>query len=263
MSIAPALYAGQVMHRRLHPVSHRLRYRIYSLLVDLDALPDLHRRSRWLSVNRFNLFSFVERDHGDGRATGLAAWVREQLRAAGLPADGRLWMLSMPRVLGHGFNPISLVFCHDAAGRLRAILHEVHNTFGQRHAYLIEVDPAQAGARTLRQGAAKDFHVSPFMDMALRYDFRVRPPAPGDDGFALHIGVRDGERPLLVAQHTARRREIGDAELLRLFVTHPLLTLKVVAAIHWEALRLWLKGVPVRTLPAGVPVPVTVLRTRS
>ena len=276
---AGRLYVGSVMHQRLQPRRHRLRYRMYSLWLDLDALPALHRQSRWLSVNRFNLFSFHEADHGDGAARGLAGWVRGQLRSAGLPDDGPVHLLAMPRVLGHVFNPLSLYFCHDSAGRLRAVLYQVHNTFGERHGYLVEVTagppaavvPAAAPAATaparhrpaLQQTCTKDFHVSPFLGLALQYRFRLRPPGGPVDDFQLGIDVLEAGQRVLVAHHGAAPRPLNDGTLLRLFLSHPLLTLKVVGGIHWEALRLWLKGVPVHHHPHNLPLPISVLTLPS
>lgn len=265
------LYAGWVSHQRLRPRRHRLRYRVYALLLDLDALEATAAPLRWLSLNRFNLLSVHEADHGSGRpgpGAGLAAWLRERLREADLPDDGALWMMAMPRVLGHGFNPLSVHFCHDRAGRLRAVLYEVHNTFGERHGYLVEVPEAgpQGGdGELLTQVVAKDFHVSPFMAMALSYRFRLRVPRPGaaDDGYALSIEVSDAQGPLLVAHQQAVRHPLTDRQILRHFVGHPLLTLKVVAGIHWEALKLWLKGVPVQPKPAAAATPITVHRLRE
>lgn len=261
----PGLYAGWVSHQRLRPLRHRLRYRSYALLLDLDTLDDTLRPLRWLSLNRFNLLSFHEADHGDGRATGLVDWVRQRLREADLPADGPVRLLAMPRVLGHGFNPLSVFFCHDARQRLRAVLYEVHNTFGERHGYLVEVpadaaDPAAGLA--LQHRVAKDFHVSPFMDMAMTYHFRLQPPAaaPADDSYRLTIAVHDARGPVLVAHQQASRRPLADGPLLRVFLSHPLLTLKVVAGIHWEALKLWRRGIAVRHKPDGTPPPITLQR---
>lgn len=272
--MACGLYTGWVSHQRLRPLRHRLRYRTYALLLDLDTLADTLRPLRWLSLNRFNLLSFHEADHGDGRPGGLAAWVRQRLCEAGLPADGPVRLMAMPRVLGHGFNPLSVFFCHDGQGRLCAVLYEVHNTFGERHGYLVEVPASDADAgrsRPLQHRVAKDFHVSPFMDMAMTYRFRLQPPgmagAPDageaggeDDAYRLTIAVHDDQGPVLVAHQQARPRPLSDGSLLRAFFGHPLLTLKVVAGIHWEALKLWRRGIAVRRKPDSPPPSITFLR---
>ncbi|RYF81934.1 MAG: DUF1365 domain-containing protein [Comamonadaceae bacterium] len=248
------------MHQRLRPLRHRLRYRVFSLLVDLDELPALHARLRWLSVDRFNLFSVHRRDHGAGDAAGPRAHVEQQLREAGLPTGGAIRLLAMPRILGYAFNPLSVYFCHapaaDGPGALQAVLYEVNNTFGQRHSYLIAVPPGTDEAH-IEQSCEKVFHVSPFLGLNMHYRFRVRPP-----GEALRVGIHacDAQGPMLVASLDARRRPLSDAALLRAFFGHPLLTLKVVGAIHWQALRLWLKGLRIHSLPPAPEAPVSIVR---
>ncbi|MEC5398588.1 DUF1365 domain-containing protein [Uliginosibacterium sp. H1] len=260
MTQASALYAGSLMHLRLRPRRHLLRYRMYSVLLDLDALPATAAPLRLFSLNRFNLFSFHERDHGAGDNTGLSDWVRGRLREAGLPHDGRILLFAMPRVMGYVFNPLSVYFCHDTEGALRAILYEVNNTFGERHGYLLEVAQGQRGGQAVRQHSAKRFHVSPFLQLDMEYRFRVLPPTPTRPLMKLLVDVHDADGRTLVAEYGATRRTLDDANLLRLFFSHPLLTFKVIAGIHWEALRLWLKGVKVINRPAEAPVAITVLR---
>jgi len=256
---ASALYVGHVMHRRLRPRRHRLRYRVYHLLLDIDELPALDARLRWFSVGRFNLFGFDARDYGDGSGASLRAQVDGVLREAGLPAGGAIRLLTMPRVLGHVFNPLSVWFCHAPAdGALQAILYEVNNTFGERHRYVIPVDDARA--RIVDQGCAKALHVSPFNGMDARYRFRVAPPG---DAVSVGIELADTDGPMLVAQLAGRRRALSDAALLGLFFGHPLLTLKVVAAIHWEALRLWIKRVPLQPRPPAPARDLTIVSTRE
>lgn len=261
MSLASALYVGRVMHQRLRPVRHRLGYRVFWLLLDLDELADLDRRLRLFSLDRFNLFSLHQRDHGDGR--GLRAHVEQQLAAAGLPGGGPIRLLSMPRILGHVFNPLSVYFCHRPDGGLQAILYEVNNTFGERHSYLIPVDDADARSGCLTQQCDKHFHVSPFLDLDMRYGFRIQPPAPDRADLAIRVNVSDAEGAVLHARLDAQRRPLGDAALLRVFFTHPLLTLKVVAAIHWEALKLWTQGVRLHAHPAPPAAPVSITKTRE
>jgi DUF1365 family protein len=246
-----ALYTGQVMHRRLRPKGHRLRYRLYSLLLDLDEIDGLDRRLRLFSRGKFNLFSFHDRDHGDGSGTPLKAQVETLLAAAGLPRGGPVRLLAMPRVLGFAFNPLAVWFCHGADGRLSAILYEVNNTFGERHSYLL---PVEGEGRLVRHGVGKRFHVSPFLPMAMDYAFRVLPPG---EALAVAITASDPQGPVLAAVHTARARPVSDRALVRAFATHPLLTVKVVGAILWEALKLWGKRVPVFDRPAPPARPVT------
>ena len=250
---ASALYAGSVVHRRLRPRAHRLSYRIFSLLVDLDGLDALDARLRLFSRNRFNLFSFHDRDYGDGSGSPLRAQVERHMRAAGMEPDGGpIQVLTMPRLAGYAFNPISLFFCHRRDGSLMAVLYEVNNTFGQRHAYLM---PAEAGGDGIvRQSAAKCFYVSPFMDMELAYSFRLRPPG---ERFALGIVASDRAGPVLTAVHRAERRPLTDRALAGAFLAYPLMTLKVIAGIHWEALFIRAKGIRLRRRPPPPAHPVT------
>jgi DUF1365 family protein len=239
-----ALYAGIVAHRRLRPKPHRLRYRIFSLLLDLDEIAALCERLHLFSRRRFNLFSFDERDHGDGSGASLREWAEGHLAAAGIELKGGpIRLLAMPRVLGYGFNPLSIWFCYFRNGNLAALLHEVHNTFGERHTYLIPVTESYG---VVTQECVKTFHVSPFMAMDMRYEFRVLAP-----GQRLNVFIEgsDAEGPIIVASYAARRRALTDAALLRVFFLTPLLTFKVVGGIYWEALRLWLKGIKPRDRP--------------
>ena len=251
---ASALYDGRVMHQRTRPRRHRLNYRIFQMLLDLDEAPALGRSLRLFAHNGPGLVSFHDRDHGDGGGGPLRLWVEAQLKAAGLDLKGGpIRLLSMPRVLGWAFNPLSLYFCHRPDGALAAVLYQVNNTFGQRHSYLIPVD-AQT-APTLRQACEKLFYVSPFMDMRMSYAFDIRPP--GQDVF---VGVRtsDDNGPMLLATFTGERRPLTDAAILRAVLGHPLLALKVMGGIHWEALKLLLKGMRLRPPPPAPDQAMTV-----
>ena len=251
------LYVGAVTHERFAPRRHRLRYAMFQMLFDLDETPALARRLRLFSHNAFNIVGFHDRDHGDAREGPLRGWVEETLGRAGTPIDGgRILLLCMPRILGYVFNPLSIYFCHHRDGDLAAILYEVNNTFGERHSYLIPVsDPAGA---PVRQSCAKAFHVSPFMDMAMTYDFQITRPG---ETLATTIHGRDSAGALVIAAaFTGVRINVTDASLARALVTHPLLTLKVVAAIHLEAAKLLLKGLRLRPHPPAPREPVSVVR---
>ncbi len=242
------LYVGEVMHRRLMPFGHRFVYRVFSLLLDLDELPDLDRRLALFAYNRAGVFSFHDRDHGPRDGTALRPWIDGLLAGRGLGAAGRVRVLCFPRLFGHVFNPLTVYFCDDRAGRLAATIYEVKNTFGEQHAYLLPVDRGHVPGALIRQREAKQFYVSPFIPIACMYDFRLREP---DAHLALAIRQSTADGRLLVATQTGRRRALTDGALAVLFLTHPLLTLKVVAAIHWEALRLWLKGAPFHARPTA------------
>ena len=155
MTQASALYRGGVMHQRLRPRAHRLNYRVFWLLLDLAEIDELDRRLRWFSRNRFNLLSFHDRDHGDGSGAALRPQIEAFLGRAGIDiGEGAVRLLTMPRVLGYVFNPISLYYCHQVDGRLAAMVYEVTSTFGVRHAYVIPVPETDQAAGLIRQGAA-------------------------------------------------------------------------------------------------------------
>lgn len=252
---ASALYVGTVMHQRLRPRRHRLAYRVYNLLIDIDELPTLAARLRLFSLGRFNLFSFYPGDHGDGSGTPLHAQINARQRAAGLPTGGAIRLLAMPRLLGHVFNPLSVWFCYAPEGALQALIYEVNNTFGERHSYLVPVD--DPASPIISQRCDKAMHVSPFLGMAMHYGFRIQPPG---EQLSVGVSVHDAQGAVLNARLDEQRQALTDSALLRVFLSHPLLTLKVVAAIHWEALRLWLKGVPLQPRP---PAPAHELTTVS
>jgi DUF1365 family protein len=251
---ASCLYTGTVMHRRFKPRAHRLNYRVFWCLLDLDELPYLPTRLRFFSLKGFNLFGFRNADHGDGSDCPLRAQVETHLAAAGIDLKGGpIRLLCMPRLLGFVFNPISVYYCYDRRGVLKALLYQVHNTFGQRHSYLIPVDSKPG--EPLEQRCLKAFYVSPFMDMDIAYRFRVQPP---QERVALVIEGSDAQGPVLIASLAGDRQPLTDTALLRAFLSFPLMTLKVVAGIHWEALKLWIKGMRMRPRPPA-PSPLTIV----
>jgi uncharacterized protein len=256
MTAEPALYSGTVVHKRMRPRRHQLRYRCYWFLLDLAKLDDTARRLRFFSLHRFNLFSFRTEDYGAGTAVPLRLQAEHHLAKAGIDIEGgRVLLLTMPRVLGYAFNPLSVYYCFTRDGALAALIYEVHNTFGQRHSYLI---PVSTASQPVQQTCDKTFYVSPFLDMALSYGFTVA--APGDKvSVAIRASDRDGL--VLSASLAGARQDLTDKALLKAFVTHPLLTVTVIAAIHWEAFRLWWKGNPLVTRPSPPVDPVTIVST--
>jgi hypothetical protein len=254
---ASGLYGGVVTHQRFRPRAHRLRYSLFQMLFDLDELPNLASETKLFAHNRFNLFSFHDCDHGDGAARPLRAWVEASLHRAGVElAGGAIRLLCMPRLFGHVFNPISIYFCYTADGALAAMIYEVNNTFGERHSYVIPLAPDQHGP--IRQTCAKAFHVSPFMDMEMTYDFELT--EPGDRVVTLVRGRDLAGLEIIAACFAGRRQAFGDRALFQAIFAYPLLTLKVVAAIHWEALKLLLKGVRLRARPAAPGSALTVTK---
>jgi DUF1365 family protein len=248
---AAALYFGDVMHARLKPIGHRFCYRVMSLLIDLDRLDAADRQSRLFGVNRAALYSFHEADHGERDGSSLRIYAQRRAAERGIDlAGGRVLLLCYPRLLGYTFNPLSAYFCYRAGGELALIIYEVRNTFGDIHCYVLPIRPGEISAAGVRQQQDKLFYVSPFIDMAMRYHFRVSPPG---DNVKLRILETGREGPLLAATFRGRRRALNTAALLRSFFSLPLVTLKIVAAIHWEALRLWLKGARLVPRPTAAP----------
>jgi DUF1365 family protein len=249
-----AIYTGSISHIRRKPVRHKLRYRALYLLLDLDELPALERGLRLFSAHGFNLFGFHARDHGAGTGRSLRAQVEAHLDAAGIATDGgAIRLLAMPRILGTVFNPLSVYFCHRADGALAAVLYEVNNTFGERHSYLIPVVGRTDGV--LRQSCTKRLYVSPFMDMAMTYHFRLTVP---DDRVYLVVSAHDVGVATLTASFIGARQPLTDENLWRAFLRHPLLAMQVFGAIHWEALKLWRKGLKLRARPAPPTEAITI-----
>jgi DUF1365 family protein len=237
---ASALYLGKVVHQRHRPRAHRLEYRVFSLLLDLDELDRLDESLRLFGHNRRALFSLLDRDHGPGDGSDLAAHVRRHLAEAGIAdADGPIRLLCYPRVLGYVFNPLSVFYCHDRGGRLRAMIYEVTNTHGERHSYVI---PIQPDGSSVRHACDKAMFVSPFLPMDCQYRFHINRPA---ERLHLFIHQTHGGEPILDAWFSGERRPLTDRELFKAALGVPLLTLKVTLGIHWEALKLWRKGLPV------------------
>ena len=248
--IRSGLFAGVVTHRRARPVVHGLRYRIFMLLLDLDEAAGLSARLRLFGFDRAALLSFRQVDHGNGMLGALRAWVEQHVQAAGLETGGAIRVLCMPRVLGFAFNPLTVYFCHAPDGRLSATIYEVNNTFGQRHGYLLPVD---GRPDLIVQECGKAFHVSPFMGMDLRYRFRIRPP--GED-VSVGIQVLDAQGPVLAASFAGTRHALTDRAILRAVLAMPLQGAKVLGGIHWEAVKLWCKGLRLRPSP---PAPVSAM----
>jgi DUF1365 family protein len=251
---ASALYSGKVAHKRLRPKVHALKYRAFWMLFDLDELPTLSRSLRLFGHNSFSLLSFYDRDHGDSSGRPLRRQIETHLEEAGIETDaGPIRLLCMPRILGYVFNPISIYFCYRRDGSPSAILYEVNNTFGQRHSYLIAVEPG--AGRTISQNCPKRLYVSPFNDMDLSYAFKVQPP---EASVTVGVDVLDTKGLMLTTSLSGKRQELSDAAIASTFARHPLLTLKVIIAIHWEALQLWLKGMKITERPPRPDLPVTI-----
>lgn len=256
MSWTSAIFTGDVVHQRHRPKKHRLRYSVFCLLVDLDELPAMNATFRLLGYNRPAVLRIDDRDHGLGVTGGLKAWVAQHLQRAGLaPVDLKVSMLCYPRMFGYVFNPLTVYYCYDGAGGLIAILYEVENTFHERHTYVIPVGTQDDGS--IRHACAKQMYVSPFMPMECQYQFKITAP---DERVSIAIDEADAEGPLLYAAFQGQRQALTDGALLSALIRYPLMTFKVMGAIHWEALKLWLKGVPIhRHRKAAEPIASSII----
>lgn len=236
---AAVLYRCQVMHQRFFPVAYRFRYRVYGALFDIDRLDALAALHRWFSVNRFNLFSLHTRDHGRRDGSPWRPWIEARLAEHGIALDGgRIRLLAMPRILGYAFNPLSIWYCEHRDGTPRAVLLEVRNTFGEHHHYLLHSGGAPM-TWPVRGEKQKRFHVSPFIDMRPRYVFRLDEP-----GRSLRIAIQEFEdrERMLVASQSGQAFPFNDRNLLRILLTMPWATTQVMVLIHWQALKIWLRG---------------------
>lgn len=234
------------------PVRRRFSYRVFQLLLDPDRLDEMSRDLTIFSHNRFNLLSYFDRDHGDRSGRPLRAWAEATFAQAGIALEGgALRLLCFPRVLGYVFNPVSLVFGYGPDGALRGVIYEVNNTFGETHAYV-----APAGDGPLHgQEAAKVFHVSPFLD--IHGDYRFAVTAPGERLFVSVANLVDGG----VEHYASLRgvwRKLSNFSLLNAFISHPLMTLKVIGMIHWEALKIVSRGIRYRSRPPLPAAPVSI-----
>ncbi|EFL90878.1 DUF1365 domain-containing protein [Ahrensia sp. R2A130] len=247
-----ALYHGEVVHKRIRPVEHRLNYRVFSMALDVDRIAETTNGLKLFSLGRFNLFSLRHRDHGlrDGSSVSEFAW--SEVRRAGVEQQvERITMLFYPRILGYAFNPLTVYFCVDAENRPVLMIYEVRNTFGQDLTYVLHAGNLVNG--TARHGMAKLFYVSPFNKVEGDYLFHVTPPAA-----ELTVGVAlklDGAATLRT-HFRGSRDELTDKSLLRAFFRYPLMTVKIVAGIHWEAVKLWKKGMRLQPSPDHPPAPI-------
>jgi DUF1365 family protein len=234
-----AIYTGEVLHRRYVGGGNTFRYQVFYLLLDLDELGQLGQLSRLFGVNRPAWFSYRDADHGAGNGEPFKQWLAGVARDAGYAAeDWSFRVLTMPRMFGYVFNPITVVFCHRRDGSVAAMIYEVNNTFGERIAYLAPVDSDQT---PIRQRCDKEMFVSPFFELRGHYDFFVN---WSEMGLRVGIDYSVDDSHHMHASFNGSRQPFGARTLQRLAITHPVTTLKVTGGIHYEALKLWLRGIP-------------------
>ena len=232
------IYSGFVTHRRFKPKRHFFSYKIFSLLIDLNEIENLTKKINFFSYNKFNILSFYDVDHGPRDGSSLIDWVKNSLIRAKINiGSGTIKLLCYPRFFGYVFNPLSIFYCYDENLELKAILYEVKNTFNEQHTYLFS---ASSSSNLILHKCDKKFYVSPFMEMKTFYNFRLLNP-----GKILNIFIKqcDSEGTLFTACQFGKKVEITNKNLLFQFLKHPFMSFKVILAIHFEALKLWIKGV--------------------
>lgn len=239
------LYTGQVRHRRTGPRAYQFQYGMFYLYLDLDEIDAVDRRLRLLSYNRFNVLSFLDRDHAGAPGQGVRAAIRERLTTRGVDLAGcTIGLLTSPRVANYVFNPVSFFLVRDTAGEVRHVIAEVHNTHHQRHLYDLDRLPADDGV--YRAEAVKEFYVSPFIDMDARYEFTC---TERDGMLDLRLDEYEADVRFFEAQIAVRPRPLTDANLAKALARFPFVTAKTTAMIHWHGLKLWLRGEPFRPNP--------------
>ena len=232
------IYNGTVIHKRFKPKEHYFKYKVFSLLIDLSELEKLDKKISFFCLNRFNLISFYERDHGARDGSSLTVWVKQNLKANNIVTENiKIKLLCYPRILGYVFNPLSVFFIYDKKERLISILYEVKNTFGEQHTYVFRVENEN---KLIQNNCSKKFHVSPFIEMDCNYFFRVLNPA---EKLSVIIDQYDKEGKILFASQDGFRSDLTSMNLMNSYLKHPLMTFKIISAIHFEAFKLWVKGI--------------------
>lgn len=238
-ALASCLYEGTIVHKRLTPRQHAFSYRVFALCLDVDEIDMLDRQLRLFSRNRRNLLGFRDADLGEEGTEPVADKARRLLDRCGLGScAARIELVCYPRLLGYVFNPLSVYFCRAASGVIGAVIYEVTNTFGERKSYVI---PAYGSDVSNSQTCAKEMYVSPFTGASGHYGFHGIAPS---DRIVIGVNFREAGRPVLKTHFRGERRPLTDSAIAGVVACHPLMTLKVMGAIHFEALRLWVKGVP-------------------
>ena len=236
--INSCIYNGSVIHKRFKPREHFFKYNVFSLFVDLSELNELNKKLNFFSLNKFNLISFYEKDHGDRDGSSLLDWVKNNLSKNNVSIDNiKVKLLCYPRILGYVFNPLSIFFVYDKNENLICILYEVKNTFGEQHTYVFNVEDQN---KLIQNNCSKKFHVSPFIEMDCNYFFRILNPG---QKLSVIIDQYDQEGKILFASQDGERSELTSKNLMNSYLKHPLMTFKIISAIHFEAFKLWIKGI--------------------
>ena len=232
------IYNGTVIHKRFKPKKHFFKYKVFSLLIDLSELNKLDEKIFFFSVNKLNLISFYEKDHGERDGSSLINWVKRNLNDNHIITDNiKIKLLCYPRILGYVFNPLSIFFIYDKDENLISILYEVKNTFGEQHTYVFRLEGRN---RLIKNNCSKKFHVSPFIEMNCNYFFRLLKPG---NKISVIIDQYDSEDQILYASQDGTRSDFNTQHLIKSYLKHPIMTFKIILAIHFEAFKLWAKGI--------------------
>ena len=247
------IYNGKVIHKRFKPKEHYFKYKVFSLFLDLSELNVIEKNIKIFSYNKFNLISFFDIDHGPRDGTPLINWIKKNLKNNGINNENiKIKLLCYPRILGYVFNPLSIFFVYDKNSSLISILYEVKNTFGEQHTYVFKTN---SKSKVLKNNCKKKFYVSPFMNLKSTYYFKILKP---ENNLSIVIDQRDDHGKLLFASQDGVRSSLNSKNLIISYLKHPLMTLKIISAIHFEALRLWAKGVKLVTKKLKIKNKVTI-----
>jgi len=237
-NFSSCIYSGLITHKRFKPKKHFFTYKTFSLLIDLDEIEEIEKRIKFFSYNKFNILSFYNIDHGPRNGNSLTKWVKKILSKKRINIEGgKIKLFCFPRFFGYVFNPLSIFYCYNRNLKLKAVLYEVKNTFNEQHTYVFR---SKSSSNIIFHKCNKKFYVSPFIAMKTFYNFRLSKPKRN---IQIVIKLNDFKGPLLIASQTGRRVKLSSQNLLYQFFKHPLMSFKVIAAIHFEAFKLWIKGV--------------------
>ena len=232
-----SIYNGTVIHKRFKPKVHFFKYKVFSLLIDLSELNVLEKKINFFSHNSFNLISFFDKDHGERDGSSLIDWVKKNLKENNILFEEiKIKLLCYPRILGYVFNPLSVFYVYDKKDDLISILYEVKNTFGEQHTYIFKVK----NNNILHHNCSKKFHVSPFIEMNCNYFFKILKPG---EKISVIIDQYQSNEKLLYASQDGKRVDFTSIELIKSYLKHPLMTFKIISAIHFVAFKLWAKGI--------------------
>ena len=236
--ISSCIYNGNVIHKRFKPKEHFFKYKVFSLLIDLSELNELNKKLKFFSFNKFNLISFYEKDHGERDGSSLKLWVKKNLEKNNIKVNSiKIKILCYPRIFGFVFNPLSVFYVYNIKDQLISILYEVKNTFGEQHTYIFKVTK---DSNLIQNNCSKKFHVSPFIEMNCTYFFRLLKPG---NKISVVIDQYDSEDKILYASQDGFRSDFNTKHLIISYLKHPIMTFKIILAIHFEAFKLWAKGI--------------------